>query len=89
MKKFLFLLPLTILLTGCLATPVKRNFPEVPADLKIVCPDLKTVEEKTEQLSKVLTIVTENYSQYHECKLKVDMWILWYNKQKEIFDSVK
>lgn len=89
MKKFLLLLPAVVLLTGCLATPVKRNFPEVPAELKTACPDLKTLDTSTEQLSKVITVVTDNYAQYHECKLKVDMWILWYGKQKEIFDSVK
>ena len=89
MKKFLMLLPITILLTGCLATPVKRTFPEVPTELKTACPDLKTINENTDQLSKVITVVTENYTQYHECKLKVDIWILWYDKQKEIFNSVK
>ena len=89
MKKILTLLPIAILLTGCLATPVKRTFPEVPSELKTACPDLKIINEGTEQLSKVITVVTENYTQYHECKLKVDIWILWYDKQKEIFDSVK
>jgi hypothetical protein len=78
-----------ILLTGCgVTTPVKRTFPEVPAELKQACPDLLQTAP-TEKLSDVLDVITKNYSQYHECRIKVDTWIEWYAKQKEIFDSVK
>ena len=89
MKRLLLILP-AFLLVGCFSTtaPVKRNFPEVPQELMTACPDLKQVE-KTEQLSKVITVVAENYAQYHECRMKVDYWIDWYNTQKKIFDSVK
>jgi len=89
MKSLLILLP-AFLLTGCLTTvPVKRNFPEVPKELMEVCPDLKQIEKGTQQLSKVIGVVTENYTQYHECRVKVDNWILWYNSQKKIFDEVQ
>ncbi len=90
MKILLALIP-AFLLTGCFTTtvPVKRNFPEVPAELMATCPDLKKVDKGTEQLSKVITVVTENYTQYHECRVKVDNWILWYDSQKKIFDEVK
>lgn len=78
-----------LVLTGCAGTaPVKRNFPEVPKELITVCADLKQTEPTT-KLSEVLKIVTENYSEYHECKAKVDTWIEWYNSQKQIFESVK
>lgn len=87
MKKLFLLIPI-VLLTGCLTTPVKRNFPEVPQELMEACPDLKTVQE-TEKLSEVLKVVTTNYGQYHECKIKVDTWVEWYKTQKQIFDSVK
>jgi hypothetical protein len=87
--KYLLILASTILLTGCLATPVKRTFPEAPTELMTVCPDLYEVAEGTTQLSEVLKIVTENYSQYHECRIRNDLWIEWYNAQKKIFDSVK
>ena len=76
------------LLSGCLVTPVKRNFPEVPKELMEACPDLKQTEQ-TQKLSEVVRVVTENYSQYHECRIKVDTWMEWYKTQKEIFDSVK
>lgn len=90
MKKLLLLIPTVFMLAGCLSTaPVKRNFPEIPEELKVSCPDLKTIEKGTTQLSKVITVVTENYSQYHECKVKVDAWMEWYKTQKQIFDSVK
>jgi len=41
MKYTILLIP--FLLAGCLATPVKRNFPEVPQELKVACPDLQKV----------------------------------------------
>jgi hypothetical protein len=87
MKKLLVILPL-MLLVGCVATPVKRNFPEVPQELMEACPDLQQTDSTT-KLSEVLKVVTNNYSQYHECKIKVDTWIEWYNTQKQIFESVK
>jgi len=88
MKSLLLIMP-AFLLTGCLTTvPVNRNFPEVPEELLKACPALKEIE-KTEQLSKVITVVADNYAQYHECKNKVDYWIEWYTGQKKIFDSVK
>ena len=87
MKRLVLLIPI-ILLVGCLSTPVKRNFPEVPTELIEACPDLKTIEP-TEKLSEVLKVVVTNYGQYHECKIKVDTWVEWYKTQKQIFESVK
>jgi pectin methylesterase-like acyl-CoA thioesterase len=86
--KLLALIPI-VLLTGCLATPVKRNFPEVPQELLTACPDLSTVSAETDKLSDVLKVVTTNYGQYQECQIKVDAWTEWYKTQKQIFDSVK
>jgi nitrate reductase gamma subunit len=88
MKRLLILLP-AFLLAGCLATPVKRNFPDVPKEMLTSCPELQEVEEGTTKLSEVLKVVTANYSEYHECRIKMDSWVEWYNAQKKIFDSVK
>lgn len=85
----LALLVMPLLLAGCLATPVKRTFPEVPQDLLIACPDLREVDTSTTKLSDVVSVVSENYGTYQECKIKVDTWTEWYNQQKEIFNSVK
>ena len=88
MKKLLVILPV-ILLSGCLMTaPVKQTFPEVPQELMQACPDLKQTDDTT-KLSEVIKVVTENYSEYHECKAKVDTWIEWYKTQKTIFESIK
>ena len=87
MKKILLLIPI-VMLTGCFTTPVKRNFPDVPQEIMVACPDLKQTQQ-TDKLSDVLKVVTENYGQYHECSAKVDAWSQWYKTQKEIFDSVK
>jgi hypothetical protein len=86
--KYILILASTILLTGCLSTPVKRTFPEAPTELMTQCLDLLQIKEGTTQLSEVLKVVTENYSQYHECNIKNQLWIEWYKSQKEIFNSV-
>jgi len=90
MKKIIPLLIL-ISLVGCATGPktnVVMTFPTAPQDLTTTCPDLATVDPNTEKLSDVLNVVTANYSQYYECKVKVDAWIEWYNTQKSINDTV-
>lgn len=84
--RLLLLIP--FLVAGCTAVPVKRNFPEVPQEIMVACPELKETQP-TDKLSDVLKVVTENYGQYHECRAKVDAWNEWYKTQKDIFDSVK
>lgn len=85
--KNIFTIFLLIMLTGC-AVPVKRTFPDVPNELKTNCPDLILIQP-TKKLSDVVIVVTDNYSQYQECQLKIDSWIEWYDKQKDIFNNVK
>ena len=77
---------LALALVGCV-TPVKREFPKVPPALASQCAPLLEVAP-TAKLSDVLTTVTQNYSQYHECEIKVVGWQDWYAEQKKIFDSV-
>jgi len=79
---------LSLLLTGCVATPVTRNFPDAPASLTTACEQL-TAAPITDKLSVLISNVTTNYGKYHECSYKVDAWNSWYTEQKKIFDSVK
>lgn len=88
MKTWLVLIPVMFLI-GCTATPVKRTFPEVPAELTAACPDLELVDPETQKLSDVVRVVTDNYTQYHLCREKVSAWNSWYKTQRMIFDSVK
>jgi len=86
MKKLLIVL----LLSGCSTTvPVVRKFPEMPESLSKPCVPLTQIKEDTIKLSDVITVVSDNYMEYHKCSDKVDMWIEWYELQKKIFDSVK
>lgn len=85
--KLLLIVPV-LLLTGCLSTPVKRSFPDVPPELKVACPDL-IVQQQTTKLSEVISVVVGNYGQYQECQIQVDTWIEWHKQQKQIFESVK
>jgi hypothetical protein len=55
----------------------------------VACPDLQTIPAGTTQLSVVVETVTANYGQYQLCQTKTNTWIDWYNKQKDIFESVK
>jgi alpha-L-arabinofuranosidase len=91
MKRLIAVLIPLAMLTGCedSAVPVAVKFPNVPAELLEACPDLKEVDPKTTKLSEVISVVTDNYSEYHECRLKVDDWIVWYKTQKSIFDKIK
>jgi hypothetical protein len=87
----LFVLSLFIILaflaTGCsTVVPVKQKFPPATQSLMIACPDLTEVKE-TEKLSDVLSVVTKNYSDYHQCRFKVDSWIEWYKTQQQEFDK--
>jgi hypothetical protein len=76
-------------LTACSSAPVARHFPQVPSDLKEACPALKEVDPTTTKLSDVVSVVSSNYGQYQECKIKIDGWIDWYNTQRKIFEDVK
>lgn len=76
----------SLLLTGCVTAPVKQVFPDVPKELLASCPDLKTIQPTT-KLSDVVIVVIKNYSEYHECRIKHDVLIEWYNQQREIFNK--
>ncbi len=86
MKK-LVVLPL-FLLAGCsiTAVPVTPKFPEAPATLQEKCAELKEATEGM-SLTEFTKVVIENYMLYHECKVKVEGWNDWYNKQKAIFEA--
>lgn len=77
-----------VALSACTAVPVARNFPDIPPSLTKSCPNLLDTPQ-TKKLSEVLEVVTENYSLYHECQIKVDLWLEWYQQQRDIFNSVK
>ena len=86
MKK-LIVLPF-LLLAGCsiTAVPVAPKFPEAPATLQEKCAELKEATEGM-SLTEFTKVVVENYVLYHECKVKVEGWNDWYNKQKAIFEA--
>jgi len=90
MKKLFIILSFALILSGCKddGVPVKIKFPEAIKELMEACPDLTTMDEKSDKLSDLLYAVTDNYGTYYECKVKVDAWINWYNSQKENYDQI-
>ena len=88
MKKLILLFTLSLI--GCASTmPPGLPFPEVDSELMSTCPNLKSLAENTTKLSDILETVNANYSQYYICKAKIDGWIEWYTKQKNISETVK
>ena len=83
------ILLMLIMLSGCSVVPVERKFPEPPKQLMESCQNLSLIDADETKMSGVLTVVVENYTKYHECSIKVDSWIDWYDKQKKNFDAVK
>jgi hypothetical protein len=77
-------------MVGCSTTvPVTMKFPEAPGSIVMMpCPQLKKVQDDA-KLSDVTKTITINYGTYYECAVKNDAWIEWYQKQKQIFESVK
>jgi hypothetical protein len=86
--RILFLVPI-LLLTGCLVTPVKRNFPESVPELQVRCPELLQIEGTPVAITDMLKTVVQNYNTYYQCANKVEGWNEWYATQKKIFESVK
>lgn len=80
---------LVVVLSGCTSTvvPLIPKFPEPPGELLTSCPDLKELAADTDRLSMILSVVSENYGQYHQCRLKNDTWREWYQAQRRIWDD--
>ena len=77
-----------IALTGCsTVVPVVAKFPDAPGQLvSQPCPNLKKLNDDA-ALSNIARTITENYTSYYECAVKLDAWIEWHAKQKIIFEG--
>ena len=72
----------SFVLAGCQTViPVKQQFPEAPNELLQPCAELKKLPANNQKLSVLVESVVDNYSLYHECKIKHDNWIEWYRLQ--------
>jgi hypothetical protein len=86
--KLLMLVPILLLSACTTSVPVTVKFPGVPQELLNSCPDLKQTEP-TNKLSDIIKVVTDNYSEYHACRIKVESWTEWYKTQKQIYENIK
>lgn len=86
MKKIIITI-FCLALVGCAGVPIDRKFPGLPEALKTSCPDLQTVPADNTKLSELMSTVASNYKTYHECQIKVESWLEWYNTQKKIFED--
>jgi hypothetical protein len=83
-----------MLFVGCgTGSPYIQNrsyvqFPEPPQAANSKCSNLKVLpgDSKIEDLTN---IVSQNYESYHDCSSKNSLWMDWYVKQREIFNSKK
>jgi hypothetical protein len=83
------LLLVVFVLTGCTTPPVIPKFPEAPVKAGAMeqCPDLKKLEDGA-KLSDVSKTININYSTYYECAVKSDVWIEWYQINKQNYDKI-
>ena len=77
-----------LFLTGCTTVPVSPKFPQVPTQLMEKCSQLEKLHDDT-KLSEIAKSVTTNYTLYHECSIKLDAWMEWYELQKQLYESIK
>jgi hypothetical protein len=81
---------LLVSLSACsTVVPVTAKFPDVPAVVIESCPDLKKIATETTTMSTLTKTISNNYTTYYECAVKVDAFREWYNTQKEIFENTK
>ena len=88
-----YLLASIVLLSGCasfdMSTPIVSKFPNVPTELLEKCSKLTLIDDGIPMLSSVIKTTVKNYSLYHECAAKQELWIEWYNSQKNIHEDLK
>jgi hypothetical protein len=84
------ILALSVVLTGCsTAVPVTAKWPESPGQLmQEPCPSLERLPDNP-QLSQVATIVSNNYTTYYQCAIKLEAWQKWYQEQKVLFERLR
>lgn len=79
-----------LLISGCTTTlPVTQKFPSLPETISSKCDELDEIEGETITLSGLSKTIATNYKKHHLCKSKHDEFLIWYDKQKKIFESVK
>ena len=85
---FVIVVMLVFAITGCsTVVPVVAKFPDAPGRLvSEPCPNLKKLNDDA-ALSTITKTITENYTLYYECAVKLDAWIEWHAKQKIIFEG--
>lgn len=85
----ILLLALAILLSGCQTLIVDREFPKVNIEMMVPCKDNLVLIPENAKASEVLDVIAQNYTLYHECRIKYNEWIRWYVDQKKNFEEVK
>lgn len=90
MTRLLAVILLTTL-TGCSTpVPITQKFPDPTSqELLESCPALKEARMDTDKLTDLMSVVADNYKEYHLCQDKVNDWIGWYKKQKDNFETIK
>lgn len=84
----LLIIPIALLLAGCVTAPVKHSFPRPPEVITEKCAYLNEVAENEQQLSEFLKVISKNYTLYHECATKHELLVKWIREQVEIHDAV-
>lgn len=88
MKRHLIVLLACFLIPGCSILKVNNKFPDVPAELLVTCPPLKTVDPANRSSKTLLNTVVQNYGEYKICASKEEEWINWYKFQVQNYKGI-
>ena len=68
----------------------ETKWPDAPerAGAFKTCADLQPLKEQP-VLSDVSRVIADNYAAYHECRLKLNIWLEWYEIQRTIFEKAQ
>lgn len=86
----LLMLFIVAMCSGCSTpVPVTQKFPAADPVMLEPAPQLVPLPKDTVELDKLIENTAENYGRYYELTRRLELWQQWYQKQRNIFESVR
>jgi len=71
---------LSIFLAGCQNVTMGSPWPKIPSTTYLEPCKSLLLADKEKSMAELIDIIEANYGLWHECNLKNNSWIEWYNK---------
>jgi len=80
-----YLLIFSLLLSSCTSLSISKPWPvqEDPYLLQPCSPLIIIEKNKQTSMATVVDVIEANYNSWHECSMKTNAWIKWYNTHWE------